>query len=109
MADTESRSIVKQIKRYAQVGGVVGKLATKLASQKENKMFLDSRGIDTRPMFYSFKHHKHLYFLHNMGGRTVANAEKLHKEIVMLPSYPQLTEIEINHITDSVKELAETK
>lgn len=78
-------------------------------SYKENKMFLDSRGIDTRPMFYSFKHHKHLYFLHNMGGRTVANAEKLHKEIVMLPSYPQLTEIEINHITDSVKELAETK
>ncbi len=34
MADIESRSIVKQIKRYAQVGGVVGKLATKLASQK---------------------------------------------------------------------------
>ena len=34
MADTESRSIAKQIKRYAQVGGVVGKLATKLASQK---------------------------------------------------------------------------
>ncbi|MBI04589.1 MAG: ABC transporter ATP-binding protein [Pelagibacteraceae bacterium] len=34
MADNESRTIAKQIKRYAQVGGVVGKLATKLASQK---------------------------------------------------------------------------
>ena len=34
MVDTESRSIAKQIKRYAQVGGIVGKLATKLASQK---------------------------------------------------------------------------
>ena len=34
MSDAESKSIVKQIKRYAQVGGVVGKLATKLASQK---------------------------------------------------------------------------
>ncbi len=32
--DKESKSITKQIKRYAQVGGVVGKLATKLASQK---------------------------------------------------------------------------
>ena len=34
MNEDESRSITKQIKRYAQVGGVVGKLATKLASQK---------------------------------------------------------------------------
>ena len=41
MADTESRSIVKQIKRYAQVGGVVGKLATKLASQKYLGVKLD--------------------------------------------------------------------
>ena len=34
MKDSESKSIGKQIKRYAQVGGVVGKLATKLAGQK---------------------------------------------------------------------------
>ena len=34
MKDLESKSLTKQIKRYAQVGGVVGKLATKLASQK---------------------------------------------------------------------------
>ena len=41
MADTESRSSAKQIKRYAQVGGVVGKLATKLASQKYLGVKLD--------------------------------------------------------------------
>ena len=34
MKDLESKSLSKQIKRYAQVGGVVGKLATELASQK---------------------------------------------------------------------------
>ena len=34
MKDTESKSFSKQIKRYAQVGGVVGKLATKLAGKK---------------------------------------------------------------------------
>ena len=34
MKDSESQSLVKQIKRFAQVGGTVGKLATKLASQK---------------------------------------------------------------------------
>ena len=32
--DKESPSFTKQIKRYAQVGGIVGTLATKLASQK---------------------------------------------------------------------------
>ena len=41
MADVESRSITKQIKRYAQVGGIVGKLATKLASQKYLGIKLD--------------------------------------------------------------------
>ena len=34
MKDRESKSFAKQIKRYAKVGGVVGTLATKLASQK---------------------------------------------------------------------------
>ena len=32
--DKESASFLKQIKRYFKVGGVVGNLATKLASQK---------------------------------------------------------------------------
>ena len=41
MVDIESRSIAKQIKRYAQVGGIVGKLATKLASQKYLGVKLD--------------------------------------------------------------------
>jgi predicted unusual protein kinase regulating ubiquinone biosynthesis (AarF/ABC1/UbiB family) len=41
MADPDSKSIAKQIKRYAQVGGVVGKLATKLASQKYLGLKLD--------------------------------------------------------------------
>ena len=41
MNDSESKSITKQIKRYAQVGGVIGKLATKLASQKYLGVKLD--------------------------------------------------------------------
>ena len=41
MKDSESISIAKQIKRYAQVGGIVGKLATKLASQKYLGVKLD--------------------------------------------------------------------
>ena len=41
MKNSESKSLTKQIKRYAQVGGVVGKLATKLASQKYLGIKLD--------------------------------------------------------------------
>ena len=41
MIDKESKSFSKQIKRYAQVGGVVGKLATKLAGQKYLGVKLD--------------------------------------------------------------------
>ena len=43
MKDIESKSFTKQIKRYAQVGGVVGKLATKLASQKYLGVKLDKK------------------------------------------------------------------
>ena len=41
MVDKESKSLSKQLKRYAQVGGVVGKLATQLAGQKYLGVKLD--------------------------------------------------------------------
>ena len=43
MKDKESKSFTKQIKRYAKVGGVVGALATKLASQKYFGIKLDKK------------------------------------------------------------------
>ena len=43
MKDKESKSFTKQIKRYAKVGGVVGVLATKLASQKYLGVKLDKK------------------------------------------------------------------
>tara|TARA_Y100001970_G_C14206915_1_gene844628 strand:- start:760 stop:2094 length:1335 start_codon:yes stop_codon:yes gene_type:complete len=43
MKDSDSKTLSKQIKRYAQVGGVVGKLATKLASQKYLGVKLDKK------------------------------------------------------------------
>ena len=41
--DNESVTFIKQIKRYAQVGGVVGTLATKLASKKYLGVKLDKK------------------------------------------------------------------
>mgnify|MGYP006089563087 FL=1 len=57
MNDSESKSITKQIKRYAQVGGVVGKLATKLASQKYLGVKLDKNkhAVEIRAALGSIK------------------------------------------------------
>ena len=41
--DNESVKFTKQIKRYVQVGGVVGTLATKLASNKYLGVKLDKK------------------------------------------------------------------
>ena len=75
-------------------------------SYQSNQKFFEDRGIDTRPMFYSFKNHKHLDFLHTMAGRTHANAMRLHNEIVMLPSSPELMMSEIDKICEAVIERA---
>ena len=42
MKDKEAKSVTKQLTRYAKVGGVVGKLATKLASQRYLGVKLDT-------------------------------------------------------------------
>lgn len=78
-------------------------------SYEENKRLFDSYGIETRPMFYSFKSHKHLDFLQSTPNEIYENALNLHDEIVILPSYPELTNEEINLITDTTKEIARTK
>ena len=41
--DNESVTFIKQIRRYAQVGGIVGTLATKLASKKYLGVKLDKK------------------------------------------------------------------
>lgn len=78
-------------------------------SYEDNKKFFDAHGVDTRPMFYSFKHHRHLDFLQGVDGRAIANAERLHNEIVMLPSYPELTLEEVKHISEIVIKLGNSK
>jgi len=57
MSDSESISFSKQIKRYAKVGGVVGKLATKLASQKYLgiKLDKDKHALEIRNALGSIK------------------------------------------------------
>lgn len=66
------------------------------------KKFFDNSGIETRPMFYPITTHKHLQ---HIKCRDI-NAAKLNNECIILPSYPELKDIEIEYISDIVKKFS---
>lgn len=66
---------------------------------KDIKNYFDNSGIETRPLFYPINKHKHLMHIKC----DTNNAEILNNECVILPSYPELKDIEIEYICDIVK------
>jgi perosamine synthetase len=68
-------------------------------SYKKSKEFFDKKGIETRPLFYPITYHKHLQHIKS----NIKNAQILNNECVILPSYPELTDLEIEYIADCVK------
>jgi perosamine synthetase len=69
------------------------------SNYEEAKKFFNSKGIETRPMFYPITRHEHY---RNVKSITEI-AEKLNIECIILPSYPELTLKEQNHIIETVK------
>lgn len=63
-----------------------------------SKKYFDSVGIETRPMFYPIHVHKHLQYIKS--NNKVATT--LNNECIILPSYPELTDIELEYICDMV-------
>lgn len=70
-----------------------------IQNTKDLQLFLYKNGIETRPMFYDIKKHKHLS---NINCET-KNAEILQSQCIILPSYPTLTKSQINFITNAIK------
>lgn len=68
-----------------------------LKSYKIAREYFDKLGIETRPMFYSYKKHAHINF---SGEDEVATT--LNNEIVIFPSYPELKDEEIDYICDKI-------
>lgn len=68
--------------------------------------FFAERGVDTRPMFYPISAHAHLK--HVAYAEPLTNAETLHREGLMLPSYPDLTDDELEHVAKTVKSYSES-
>ena len=59
--------------------------------------YFNSKGIDTRPMFYSHKKHGHFSFI---GEDTIAT--DINNSVVIFPSYPMLSDEEIDMICDYI-------
>lgn len=68
-----------------------------LKNKVNNILYQNS--IDTRPMFYPITEHLHLKHLNC----DVTNSKKLNQEIIILPSYPELTQNQIEFITKKIK------
>lgn len=64
--------------------------------------FFSQRNIETRPMFYPINRHGHLENIRGLN----SIAEKLAKEVVVLPSYPSLTYDTQTYIIGIVKDYA---
>jgi perosamine synthetase len=73
------------------------------------KNILDNKGIETRPMFYPASKHPYLRRNIRVAWNSSDVPEKLNKEVIMLPSYPELTIEEQNYIIESVREVCLTK
>lgn len=69
--------------------------------------FFKSHGVEVRPMFYPASTHRHIGQLmatdkvNIVDGETVS--EKLNKEVVIIPSFPDLTSAERSHIISVIK------
>jgi perosamine synthetase len=68
-----------------------------------DKYFKDN-GIEIRPFFYPYSSHNHLNNLLNNNSDNITS-EKLNNNIIMLPSYPELTYEEQEYIVKVIKKI----
>jgi len=65
--------------------------------------FFKDRNIETRPLFYPVSYHKHLQ--EKFKGKE-DSAKLLNKEVIILPSYPELTYSQQEYIAEVVEEFS---
>ena len=69
------------------------------------EQFFKHHGVEIRPMFYPIRAHTHLQNEKSLSFfGTQQNAETLNAECFILPSFPELTQVELKHIYDTVIE-----
>ena len=69
-----------------------------LQQKKDLELHLFQVGVDTRPMFYEMKKHKYISHIPNDD----SNSVKLNEQCIILPSYPQLTDSQVDFIGNKI-------
>jgi len=72
------------------------------------EQYFKDKGIEVRPMFYPIIAHKHLAHHEGITYVNTDTSELLNKECFVLPSYPELTQDEVNYIVVCVNEYVKT-
>ena len=75
----------------------------KMSIDELNNYFTTQNGIEIRPFFYPFKSHEHLINLNSHSNDNTAI--ELNSNIIMLPSYPDLSLEEQNYICKIIKNI----
>lgn len=72
----------------------------------EIEKFFSEAGIETRPMFYPIQYHKHLHHKtsHRISKCKIDVAQRLSNEVVILPSFPEITTVQQDFIINKVEE-----
>lgn len=76
---------------------------------QEAELYFKAQGIDVRPMFYPVQAHEYLRNNPNVSWRYCPNADLLNQECLILPSYPELTAQEQEHIITTLRNFAKGK
>jgi|SRR5579859_4025753 len=77
----------------------------KQKNYSEAEQFFKNKNIETRPMFYPISTHKHLQNNSDvlLDNTNMTNAEILNKTCLILPSFPELSIDEQNHILETLE------
>ena len=73
-------------------------------SYEKAASYLKERGVDTRPMFYPMSYHTHLRAMKQYNEEV---ATLLSKECIIIPSYPNISKNEREHIAKSIVNYAQ--
>jgi perosamine synthetase len=67
------------------------------------ELYFKGHGIDIRPMFYPIQSHAYLKYNKKVNWHYCPNADLLNQECFILPSYPELTKQEQEHILSTLR------
>lgn len=73
------------------------------------ELYFKEHDIDVRPMFYPIQTHEYLKHNSAVTWHYCPNADRLNRECLIVPSYPELTEPEQEHIMNTLREYAKDK